>query len=139
MVSRNQQVMGRRGCDLQRALGAFLALMSARSGRTTPPVAMRGSGRPRICTPLKWFASWISESGASTSMSPRPAGGLRATGGRADEAMAATVGGDGGGQYPCHRGERAVEGELAQRGEALERVSGIAPMAAMMPSAIGRS
>jgi hypothetical protein len=31
---------------------------------------MAGSGRAMTCMPLKWFASWISERGASTSMSP---------------------------------------------------------------------
>ena len=52
---------------------------------------------------------------------------------------AASVGADRGRQHTGNRGDRAVEAELAQNGEAVQRVVRIAPMAAMRPSAIGKS
>ena len=63
-----------------------------------------------------------------------------AAGGGADQALAAGIGADRGRQHARDRGDRAVEAELAQHGEAGERVAReCAPIAAIRPSAIGRS
>ena len=111
------------GGDLERALGALLALdvPAGRAGRRRP-ARSAGSGRAITCVPLKWLASWISERGARISMSPRRPGGLRPARRGADQPVAAPVGRDRGGQDAGDRGDRAVERELAEHGEAGERV-----------------
>ncbi len=47
--------------------------MSLRSRGEAGASAMRGSGRPSTCVPLKWLISASSEAGASTSMPPAQA------------------------------------------------------------------
>ena len=97
-------------------------LMSRRSGRPSPAGAIAGSGRASTCVPLKWLASWISERGARISISPRGPGRLRPAGRRADQPVAAPVGRHRGRQHAGDRGDRAVERQLAEHGEAVERV-----------------
>jgi hypothetical protein len=54
--------------------------------------------------------------------------------------MPARIGGDGGRQYARDRGDRAVKRQFAEHGHSRRAQSdGIAPIAAMTPSAIGRS
>ena len=77
--------------------------------------------------------------GAMISISGLAQAASGAAGRRADQAFAARIGADRGRQHAGDRGDRAVEAELAQHGEARERVAGCAPIAAIRPSAIGRS
>lgn len=114
-------------------------LMSLRSGRPLSTGAIAGSGRAITCVPLKWFASWISERGARTSISP--------------EAQSASGPHAAGQISPCPRPFAAIAAGSTPATEVIEPSSasspstvkpasasaGIAPIAAMTPSAIGRS
>jgi hypothetical protein len=66
-------------------------------------------------------------------------GGFGAAGGRADQAFVARIGADRRRQHACNRRDRAVEPELAEHGEAAQGVRRYRTLAAISPSAIGRS
>ena len=68
------------------------------------------------------MASWISDAGAMISISGLAQAASGAAGGGADQAFAARIGADRRRQHAGDRGQRAVEAELAEHGEARERV-----------------
>ena len=115
-------------------------LMSLRSTSALAASRIFGCGRASTWVPRKWLASWMSDArGDDLHLRARP-GGFGAAGGGADQAFAAGIGADGGRQHARDRGDRAVEAEFAQHREARRaRRGGIAPIAAIRPSAIGRS
>ena len=68
------------------------------------------------------MASWISEAGRDDLDLGAGPGRFRPAGRRADQAFAAGIGADRGRQHAGDRRDRAVEAELAQHGEARQRV-----------------
>ena len=101
----HQQVVAAGGGDLERALGALLALdvVEVEPARLRPR-GSSGCGRDSTCVPRKWLASWISEAAAMISISGLAQAASGAAGGRADQAFAAGIGADRGRQ---HAGDRA--------------------------------
>ena len=132
--------MGAGGGDLEGPLGALLALDVAQVGQG-PEGRHDGGLRPGHHLRALEVVGELDQRARrqNIDVAARP-GGLGAAGSGADQAVPAAVGGDGRGQNAGDRGDRAVEGEFAQHRVAVRGASaGIAPMAAMMPSAIGRS
>jgi hypothetical protein len=118
----HQQVVAAGGGDLESALGAFLTLDVLEVDQCAVELA---DLRLRAGEHLR-AADVIGEldqrgSGNDLHLRARP-GGLGAAGGRADEAFAARIGANRRRQYARDRGDRAVEPELAQHGEARERI-----------------
>ena len=137
----HQQIVAAGGGDFERALGAFLALDVARDRAAAPaPRSTSAAAATSTCVPLKWLASWISERGAIMSRSaglaqaasgPQAAGQIRPS--------PRGVGGDRRRQDAGDRRDRAVEAELADDRKPASASCGMAPIAAIRPSAIGRS
>ena len=119
----HQQVVAAGGGDFERALGALLALDVARGRAARLPTSrIFGCGRDSTCVPRKWLASWISERGATISISGLAQAASGAAGRRADQAFAARIGADRRRQHARDRRDRAVEAEFAEHGEARQRV-----------------
>ena len=120
----HQQIVAAGGGDLERALGALLALDVGEVERRALAASRgcRASAAISTCVPLKWLASWISDDGAMISISglaqaasgPQAAGQIRPSP-RALAPIAA-------GSTPATARDRAVEAELAQHREARQRV-----------------
>ena len=113
--------------------------MSRRSSSGAAASCTFGWGRDSTCVPLKWLAIWISECAAMIWMSglaqaasePQAAGQIRPS--------SRDIGADRRRQNARDRRDRSVEAEFAEHGEAGSASGGIAPIAAISPSAIGRS
>ena len=117
-----QQVMAAGGRDLERPLGALLALdvLEIDAG-----IVRRADFRLRARQQLR-AAEMIGELDERARrhdlhLGARP-GGFRAASGRADEALLARIGPDRGRQHAGDRRDRAVEAELAQHGAARQRI-----------------
>jgi hypothetical protein len=120
--SDHEQVVAAGGGDLERALGALLALDVFEVDQRAVGLAdLRLRAAEHLCA-----ADVIGEldqrgGGDDLHLRARPSG-FRAAGGGADEAFAARIGADRRRQDARDRGDRAVERELAQHGEARERI-----------------
>ena len=117
----HQQMMpaGRR--DLERALGAFLALDVAQvEQRRLRARALSAVGRDSTCVPLKWLAIWISEFAATIWISglAQAASAPQAAG--TDQALVARIGADRRRQHARDRRDRSIEPEFAEHREAAE-------------------
>ena len=118
----HEQIVAAGGGDLERALGALLAL-------DVLEVDERARGfadlrlRPREHLGAAEMVGELDEGrrGDDLHLRARP-GGFRAAGGGTDQAFAAGIGADGGRQHARDRGDRAVEAEFAQHREAGERI-----------------
>ena len=118
----HQEVVAAGGRDLERALGALLAL-------DVPEVDQRPAGLANLRLRTRQHlgaAEMIGElnergGGDDLHLRARP-GGFGAAGAGADQAFAAGIGADCGRQHAGDRGDRAVEAELAQHREARQRV-----------------
>ena len=131
--------MGAGRGDLEGALGAFLALDVAQVGQGGRGRHDRGFGPRQHLRALEMVGELDQRARRQDLDVAAGPGGFRAAGFGADQAVPALIGRHGGGKHAGDRGDRAVERELAQHREAVERIGGIAPMAAMTPSAMGRS
>ncbi len=118
----HQQVMPAGRGDLERALGALLALDVLEIEQAAFDLAhLRLRARQHLRA-----AEMIGELDQrrrrdDLHLRARP-GRLRAAGGGTDQAVAARIGADRRRQHAGHRRERAVEPELAEHGEARERI-----------------
>ena len=118
----HQQVMAAGGGDLERALGALLALDVLEvdeRGRRFAHLRLRAGEHLRAAEMIGELDQRARRD--DLHLRARP-GGFGAAGGGADEAFAACIGADRGRQHARDRGERAVEAELAQHGEARQRI-----------------
>jgi hypothetical protein len=118
----HEQVVAAGGGDFERALGALLALDVLEVDQCRVGLA---DLRLRAGEHLR-AAHVIGEldqrgGGDDLHLRARP-GGLRTASGWADQAFAARIGADRRRQHARDRGDRAVESELAQHGEARERI-----------------
>ena len=119
----HQQMMPAGRGDLERALGALLALDVAQvEQRWLRRSCTFGCGRDSTCVPLKWLAIWISELRRDDLDVGAGPGRLRAAGRRTDQALVARIGADRRRQHARDRRDRAVEAEFAEHGEAGQRI-----------------
>ena len=138
--SDHQQVMTTGGGHLECALGGFLALDVGK-------VEERAFGfedfglRPRQHLRAVEVIGELDQRGCRDNLDiPARPTGFRSANRRADQTLAAGIGAVGGGQHAGNRGNRTVEAEFAQDRTKPDKAScGMAPMAAIRPSAIGRS
>ncbi len=127
------------GGDFECALGAFLALDIGEVERGPFDTRIFGCGRERTCVPLKWLASWMSEPAAMISISglahaasgPHAAGQIRPSL-RALAPMAA-------GRTPATAAIDPSSPSSPNTANPESASCGMAPIAAIRPSAIGRS
>ena len=118
----HQQIVAAGGGDLQRPLGALLALDVLRSGSAATRLGDGGLGARQHLRALEMIGELDQRARRDDGdIAARP-GGLRPAGGRTDQPMAAGIGGNGGGQHAGDRRDRAVERQLAEHREAVERV-----------------
>ena len=127
------------GGDLEGALGALLALdvveIDERVG-CFAHLRLRAGEHLRAAEMVRELDQRGSSDDLHFGAGP---GGFGAARGGADEPFAARVGADRGRQHASHRGDRAVEAEFAQHRKPDSASAGMAPIAAIRPSAIGRS
>ena len=108
--------------DFERTLGALLALDVGKIERQLFLLA-DFRHRPRQHLRALEMIGELDERGCRDDLDIGTGPGrFRAAGGGTDQAFAARIGADRGGQHARDRGDRAVEPELAQHGEAGERV-----------------
>ena len=118
----HQQIVAAGGGDLERALGAFLALDVLEIDQRAAGLAdLRLRARQHLGATE--VIGELDQRGGRDDLHLRAGpGGFGAAGAGADQAFAAGIGADRGRQHAGHRGDRAVEPELAQNGEARERI-----------------
>ena len=118
----HQQIVAAGRGDFERALGAFLALDVGEVERRTVHFE-NFRLRPRQHLRALEMIGELNERRRRDDfdVGARP-GGFRPAGRRAHQAFAARIGADGGGQHAGDRRDRAVEAELAEHGEAGQRV-----------------
>ena len=137
----HQQVVAAGRGDFERALGAFLALdVGEIEARRRAISRIFGCGRDKHLRAFEVVGE-LDQRACGDDLDLRAGPGrFRSARGRADQALAAGIGADGGRQHAGDRRDRAVEAELAQNREAATaHHAGMAPIAAIRPSAIGRS
>ena len=111
-----QQIVAAGRGDLQRPLGALLALDVARS---RPPVPSRtGQARPREDLVSAEMVGKRDQGARREDLQSRAAQAASGRTGRADQASAQRIGADGGGQGAGHRRDRSIETQLADDGAA---------------------
>ena len=114
--------MATRGRDLQRPLGALLALHVAQIGQVGPGRPHGGLG-PRHQLRALEVVGELDEGARRQHVEVAAGpGGLRPAGRGADQPVAGRIGGDRGRQHARHRRDGTVEREFAQHREAAERV-----------------
>src|SRR5579872_6532363 len=111
-------MMSAGGRDLERALGALLALDVAQVERAGRGFVHFWRGPRQHLRPAEMVGD-LNERlrGHDLDVRARP-GGFGAAGGRADQTFLARIGPDRGGQYARDRRDRTVEPKLAEHGEA---------------------
>jgi hypothetical protein len=120
--SDHEQVVAAGGCDFERAFGAFLALDVGEVERDASCLEDFRL-RPREHLRALEVVGELDERGRrdDLDLGARPRR-FRPACGRADRALAARIGADGGGKGAGDRGDRAVEAEFAQYRESRQRV-----------------
>ncbi len=114
------------GCgDLQRALRRLSCpRTSRRSGIAPEAMRMAGAGAESTCTPAHMIGELDERARRDDPHVAGRPGGFRPALVRADEAMTTPARRDRRGQHAGHRRDRAVEGELAEHGHAIEAIGG---------------
>ena len=122
----HQQVVAAGGRDLQRALGALLALEVTQVeeiGRRAVHAWLRSRQHLRSLEMIGDLDQRLRRDDLDVGTGP---GRFGAAGGGADQAFVAGIGRDRGGKHPGDRRQRAVEPEFAEHGEADSASDGIA-------------
>ena len=134
----HQQMMSAGGCDLERAFCAFLALDVAQIEQRFLAL-MHLRLRPRQHLRAFDVVGDLDRDLAAMSGYPGSPGGFGTAGRRGIQPLLARIGADRRGQHARDRRDRSIEPEFAQYRETRSASGGIAPIAAIRPSAIGRS
>jgi hypothetical protein len=127
------------GGDFERALGALLAFDVGEVERHAVAFADLGLRPRQHLRALEMIGELDERLRGDDFDLGRGPGRFRAARRRTDQALPARIGADRGRQHAGDGGDAAIEAEFAQHGEAGNRVLRDAPMAAISPSAIGRS
>ena len=127
------------GGDFERALGALLALDVGKIERHAVEFADLGLRPREHLRALEMIGELDQRLRGDDVDLRRGPGRFRPAGGRADQALPARIGADRRRQHAGDGRDAAIEAEFAQHGEAEIASCGMAPIAAISPSAIGRS
>ena len=118
----HEKVMSARSRDLERALGAFLSFdvrEVEHAGVTFANFGLRPRKNLRTLEVIGELDQRLRGDDLDFGTGPGRFGPACV---RADQALAASVGADRGRQHTGNRGDRAVEAELPQNGEAVQRI-----------------